>query len=130
MRITPRRHARELDAILNDVVNFAVSKILRSIGVQIGHPRIEILAHSSVATAVNSMTDRAPREEILPPFSLRFRLGCNWVGFVALTPWNGQISCRLSYRCLQWRRRGSSREAAPNKQDRANSSNERNPEKH
>ena len=59
MRVMPCGHSRQLDAIFDDVVNRAVRKILRLRRAEIGHTRIERLAHWRKAAAVVSVASLA-----------------------------------------------------------------------
>src|SRR5689334_1471641 len=50
--IAPRGHARQTNAILNDVKNFAVAELLRLRFAHVGDSRIEIRSHVRLSAAV------------------------------------------------------------------------------
>ena len=50
--LSPRRHSSETNAVLNDVVKFAVAEILRSRQPHIRRPGIEFLPHFGISAAV------------------------------------------------------------------------------
>lgn len=75
----PGRHAGELDAVFDDVVELAVGQALGGRGAQVRHARIEMAAEGSGAASVCSMARRAASEEKvargLEIFGRRFKRG-------------------------------------------------------
>jgi len=68
VRIPPGGHAREANSILDDVVDCAVSQILRGGHSEIGRFRIKISPNVRIAVSVAAMTVCAAVGETLPGF--------------------------------------------------------------
>ena len=92
VRIAPRRHTRESHALLDDVVDLPVRKVLRLGRAQIGRLRIEIAADRGHAGAIRTVTNGAAREEMIATFLQVFRSRFPWICFFACAPRNGEIS--------------------------------------
>lgn len=64
MRTGHRGHTCQFNAILDDVVDFTVTEILRGIGVQIRDARIDVRADGGSSPSIDTMTGSAASEEV------------------------------------------------------------------
>src|SRR4029077_4119854 len=113
--MAPGGHARETDAILDDVADLAVGKILRLRRSQIGRLGIEIPAHLGLPAAVVSVANSAAVREVLAGLSQDFRSGPPGVLLIASHARNRQVSHRASDDLLQGRWLFGRAEAPANK---------------
>src|SRR6202040_1340612 len=65
---SPRRHTGEPNAVLDDVIQLAVGKILSLRQAHVRHSRVEVLAHLSFSAAIVRMATRAMIGEVAPRF--------------------------------------------------------------
>ena len=95
------RHARELHAILDDVVNLSVAHTLGQIEVQIGNAWILIGSDCSAAVTVCAMASGAIRQEMFSsPFKRKVIVSVR-VGTASLAAGNRKIAQRTSKACFQ-----------------------------
>ncbi len=64
VRMAPGRHARETDAVLDDVADLAIGKILRLWRAQIRRLGVEVPADLGLAAAVVAVTNNAAVREV------------------------------------------------------------------
>src|ERR1035437_3810397 len=81
VRTAPGGHSRELDAVLDDVVQIAVREVLRAGRAQIRHSGIEISADRRRARAVMAVTNGAPGQEGLTALLQDLGRGKKWIAF-------------------------------------------------
>src|SRR3984957_12419041 len=91
--ITPRRHAGQLYAIFNDVMDFAVGKSLGRCGAQIGHARVKRLSHRRQPASVVPVAGLATCEESVAASLQRFWRRFERIFFAARGIRDGKISC-------------------------------------
>src|SRR5580704_13732235 len=90
--MAPRGHPGETDAILNDVADLAVSKILRLGQAQIGWLGVEVTPDLGLPAAVVTVTDGAAVGEVFASLPQKFRSGLPRVLLIACPAWNREIS--------------------------------------
>lgn len=91
-RMAPRRHTGESDAVLDDVVDLPVRKVLCLGRAQIGRLGIEIAADLGRAGAVGTVTNGATREEVIAIFLQVFWSPFPRICFFARPCRHGEIS--------------------------------------
>src|SRR5579859_4012959 len=69
---SPCGHTGKTDAVLDDVINLAVGKVLCLRQTHIGHSRVEILAHLRFTAAIVCMATRAMIGEMATRFHQGF----------------------------------------------------------
>src|ERR1700730_8313817 len=89
--MAPGWHARETDAVLDDVADLAIGKILRLRRAQIRRLGIEVPADLGLAAAVVAVTDSAAVDEAVPGLIEGLRRGFQGVVFMARGGGDGQI---------------------------------------
>src|SRR5580704_5003261 len=99
--MAPGGHARETDAILDDVADLAVSKILRLGQAQIGRLGVEVTPDLGLPAAVVTVTDGAAVGEVFASLPQKFRSGLPRVLLIACLAWNREISHRAGDGLLQ-----------------------------
>ena len=100
VRIPQRRHPREPHATLDDVVDFAVSKILRRRRAQIRCLGIKVLADFRLRVAILAVATRAVVGEEFSRFLQAFLSGCKRIFFVTRAARNPPIPYRARHYCF------------------------------
>src|SRR6267143_702281 len=114
VRMAPGRHARKTDAVLDDIADLAVSKILRLWQAQVWRLGVEIAANLGLAAAVVSVAGRAAVHEAVAGLIEDLRSGFQGIALMARGGGDGQIPDGTSKELVQSRRLVHGAEAAAN----------------
>src|SRR6266478_695399 len=112
VRVAPGRHARKTDAILDDVADLAVGKILRLRQAQIWRLGVEIAANLGLAAAVVSVAGRAAVDEAVAGLIEDLWRGFQGIALMARGGGDGQSPDGTSKELFQSRRLVHGAEAA------------------
>ena len=85
------RHACELHAVCDDVVDLAVAHALGQVGTEVGNAGIFICADRRAAAAINSMTGSALYPEMLSSLFQRHLVVGERIGTLTLTARNSKV---------------------------------------
>src|SRR6267143_3360959 len=91
VRMAPGGHARETDAVLDDVADLAIGKILRLWQAQIWRLGVEVPADLGLAAAVVAVAGRAAVDVTVAGLIEDLRRGFQGIVFMARGGWDGQI---------------------------------------
>jgi len=115
VRMAPGRHARETDAVLDDVADLAIGKILRLWRAQIWRLGVEVPADLGLAAAVVAVAGRAAVDVTVAGLMEDLRRGFQGIFFMARGGWDGQIPDGTSDELFQSRWLVQGAEAAANR---------------
>src|SRR6202045_4430985 len=114
LRMAPGRHARETDAVLDDVADLAIGKILRLRRAQIRRLGVEVAADLGLAAAVVSVAGRAAVDEAVAGLIEDLRRSFQGIVLMARGGGDGQIPDGTSDELFQSRWLVHGAEAAAN----------------